>query len=255
MIRNVNLYDLIPQINNITIWNNFIPKVNNNAVIDFFIDMQKQKVELQTLLFQYRDGIGNIKGDSTYIDYLQYPNRKIEQLALSIVDKNDSNDDKMTKIIGWVIDNIEYVSDLTNYGAMEYWAMPVETIGRGTADCEDMAFLIHSLGLHAGVPYERLRTYGGLVWVNEQRLELGGHGWTVYKRETDNEWVVLDGSYYTTKEPVEDRIPMRYDNRYYDDFFYFNAVESIDASLVNRIRNPEGRNTNLSTGYFINVYV
>ncbi len=252
MIRNISLYDLVPQASRATTWGNFVPIVND--AVDFLTDLQNQKAELQTILFQYRDGVGDVEGDPSYIDYLQYPNKRIERLAKSIVNPTDSNDDKMTKIVTWVIENIEYVSDIENYGQTEKWAMPVETVGRKSGDCEDMAFLIHSLGLHAGVPYEQLRTYGGTVFVDENRLQLGGHGWTVYKRETDDEWVILDGSYWTNTDPVEERIPMKYDKRYYDDFFYINAMKSIDASMVNRIRDPEGRGHSLSTGYFINAY-
>jgi hypothetical protein len=51
---------------------------------------------------------------------------------------------------------------------------------RTTGICEDGAFLIHSLALYAGVPADRLRTYGGIVFSDEYGLTVGGHAWTAY---------------------------------------------------------------------------
>jgi predicted transglutaminase-like cysteine proteinase len=46
---------------------------------------------------------------------------------------------------------------------MTLWALPTMTVESGQGDCEDGAFLIQSLALHAGVDPDRLRTYGGIV--------------------------------------------------------------------------------------------
>jgi len=69
--------------------------------------------------------------------------------------------------------------DMASFGLAYFRA----TIGKG--DCEDGAFLVHSLLLHAGVPYDRIGTYGGLVESGEGAAT-GGHAWTAYRRESDD---------------------------------------------------------------------
>jgi hypothetical protein len=105
-------------------------------------------------------------------------------------------------------------------------------------NCEDGAFLVHSLLLHAGIPYNRIRTYGGLVKAGEG-APLGGHGWTAYKRESDDEWVVLDTAYYPNMKHVDDRRLMKYDSRYVDNFFWFNKLNWTNTYDIDRIHNPE----------------
>lgn len=195
-------------------------------------------------------GINNI--------WLQFPNAKIQKIALKIVDRNDSNDTKMRKITSWVIKNIKYLSDEENYGVGELWAPPVVTLSKQLGDCEDGAFLIHSLALNAGVPADRLRTYGGEVKTGIGAMSTGavaGHGWTAYKRETDNEWVVVDFSYYPSHELISTRIPMKEDKRYIDDYWYMNLKEWVYTPRSNRIRNPEPVVYNRFAAYdFTNIF-
>ena len=41
----------------------------------------------------------------------------------------------------WVSRNIKYVGDPVAHNSLEYWQGPLETIQRGTGDCEDYAIL------------------------------------------------------------------------------------------------------------------
>ena len=45
----------------------------------------------------------------------------------------------------WVANNIEYVSDTTAHGVLEYWQLSAETLSLGTGDCEDFSILLCSL--------------------------------------------------------------------------------------------------------------
>jgi predicted transglutaminase-like cysteine proteinase len=170
--------------------------------------------------------------------YLQYPHRELRQLAYAIVDADDSNDERARKITAWVIRNIRYVEDKDNYGYAELWVPPILTLRKKSGDCEDGAFLIHSLLLNADVPYERLRTYAGTVKIGEG-ARTGNHAWTAYRRESDNEWVILDFSYYPETSPVSARALMKEDDRYLDDFFYMTLYEFVKTTGVNRVRDPE----------------
>jgi len=230
-----NIWEIIPT-----------PEANKSFFPIAQILTHQYKLKIMLLEFNKNTGVDSDSGDD-YERYLQFYNANIASLAKSIVDRSDSNDEKVYKIEQWVIENIEYVLDTHNYGMNEYWAPPTLTLLRESGDCEDGAFLLHSLALHAGVPIDRLRTYGGFVEIEEGIPLLGGHGWTAYKRESDDEWVEVDWCYYPTDTLLAGRTAMKNDTKYVDDFFYVDALKTVDASLVNRIRRP-------MSGQLINTY-
>ncbi|WP_059318068.1 transglutaminase-like cysteine peptidase [Alcaligenes sp. CHO6] len=57
--------------------------------------------------------------------------------------------------------------DIHIWGQLDYWATPVETLGKGAADCEDFVIGKYFSLLHLGVPNEKLR----LIYV---RAQVGG---------------------------------------------------------------------------------
>lgn len=170
--------------------------------------------------------------------WLQYPNDIIRNLAMAIVDPSDSNDIKMEKIQRWVVHNIQYMTDEEQYGYDELWVPPVLVLNTGKGDCEDGAFLIMSLALNAGVDPARLRMYGGFVDSGPGAAS-GGHGWTAYRRESDDQWVAVDFSYYPDLRPMENRIPVKDDKRYVDDYFFITQQYIVYTENTNRIRDPE----------------
>ena len=179
-----------------------------------------------------------IRDDLFTSTYLQYPNKTLREFVFTIVNRSDPNDVKSSKIIRWVIDNIEYQTDEAAWGRKEMWQPPAVTFQRRTGDCEDGAFLVHSLMLNAGIPWDRIRTYGGLVRVG-LGAETGGHAWTTYRRESDDEGVILDTSYFPNTANAEDRKPMRLLGDYYiDTLFYLTARYSVQTEGNDRIVNP-----------------
>ena len=167
--------------------------------------------------------------------FLQYPNDIIKAKAEEIANPYDSHDIKAFKIFEWVARNLEYKLDKDEYDRAEVWQPPVITIRKGTGDCEDAAFLIHSLMLNAGIPWDRIRTYGGEVELDGSFF---GHAWTAYKRESDDEWVVLDSFVFPTLAQIDDRTPMRLYSLYSDNFFFMTEKYSIITDNSDRIRFP-----------------
>lgn len=170
--------------------------------------------------------------------YFQYPNEIIENMAMKIVDPNDSDDLKMRKIQYWVVKNIAYEEDKKQYGYDELWVPPVMLLRTRKGDCEDGAFLIMSLALNAGVNPNRLKLYGGVVKAGEG-AQTGGHAWVAYQRETDNEWIPIDFSYYPTFSPLSLRTPLKDDENYIDDYFVMDMSKIIITEYTNRVRNPD----------------
>jgi len=241
---NVNKTNLSPDV-----WKSLLPQtpaVPNNTIWDslpqrnLIVDLLPQIHKIQMNWIQLKlSMINGEKVDETeaheYSKYLDYPSKEIEWLANQIVEPTDDNDTKAYKIMRWVQDNLEYVSDDRQYHTPEYWALPMETIQSMKGDCEDGAFLMHSLMLNAGIPWDRIKTYGGEVYAGPNAPN-GGHGWTVYQRETDDEWVVLDWCYYPSEKPIDERVPMRDDLKYIDDWFYITEYETVMTDFVNTIR-------------------
>jgi len=214
------LYDVIHPTSNV-----FDRKISMDI---FSIINQPQQVQLEE-----RERAGFLQ-----MIYLQFPNEIIREKALSIVSPHDSNDEKAYKLHKWVLENFPYITDEQQYGREELWVSPVMSLRAGAGDCEDGAFLLHSLMLNAGIPADRIRTYGGMVEVPGSNQE-GGHAWTAYRRESDNEWVVLDTSYYPTLAPLSLLPLMKDDDRYIDDIFFISLNETVITMATNRIRDPE----------------
>ncbi len=179
-----------------------------------------------------------IRDPSSANIWLQYPNDIIRDLAMQIVDPMDSDDVKMEKIQRWVVFNVEYMTDFEQYGYAELWVPPVMVLNTMKGDCEDGAFLIMSLALNAGVDPARLRLYGGVVYAGEGAA-YGGHAWVSYRRESDDEWIAVDFSYYVDLRSMEKRLPLKDDEKYVDDYFFITNQFTVITDNTNRIRDPE----------------
>jgi len=102
-----------------------------------------------------------------------------------------TNDEKARNSLLWVINNVRYTSDSSQFKVPEVWLFPFETLKLKKGDCEDGAILMANLMVKAGIPYWRIRLNAGDV-------KDFGHVWVTYLRETDNKWVILDWCYYPT---------------------------------------------------------
>lgn len=171
--------------------------------------------------------------------FLQPDSEKLHSLAQDIVSGASTDDEKAHAILTWTHANLPYVSDKTNWNKDDVWSPPTVTLKKGSGDCEDGAFLVHSLLLHAGVSSDKVRTYAGEV-TSGGAAKTAGHAWTAYKRDSDGEWVPLDTSHLPTDDPVDTIKPMKYDDSYIDDWFYFTKDKWYDLKDVNTIRDPEG---------------
>jgi predicted transglutaminase-like cysteine proteinase len=72
--------------------------------------------------------------------------------------------DTVARINAFFNGRIEYESDQTIWGQSDYWATPLETLGRGAGDCEDYAIAKYASLAALGVPRQKLR----LIYVRAQ---------------------------------------------------------------------------------------
>ena len=236
--------DLLPQVRdwkNYTIWDSF--KKDPNSASAFIQNLMDKKSALDMAFLRFNGTVsGQAAGqDLDYNKYLQYPNTTLFKLAKEITKGFTTDTEKMYAVEQWVNANITYQTDDINYGVAEHWAYPTETLNRKRADCEDYSFLITSLAIHAGVDTSRVRMYGGLVKSGTgamSKSSVAGHGWGAFKRD-DGEWVPIEGSYYATDLAIDDRVPLKDNYNYVEDFWYVTKDGVVDATWRNYIRHPE----------------
>ncbi|PXW94752.1 putative transglutaminase-like cysteine proteinase [Sphaerotilus hippei] len=79
------------------------------------------------------------------------------------------DDARMQSVNQFVNRRLNFREDIDAWGVADYWATPVESLGKGQGDCEDYAISKYFALLATGVPAQRLR----LVYV---RASIGGAG-------------------------------------------------------------------------------
>lgn len=140
-----------------------------------------------------------------------------ELKTLSIFTGDD--DYKALKCVEWVIDNITYVTDKSQFGISEEWMFPYETLVTRKGDCDDGAILMANLMLISGIPYWKIRLVAG-------NSTAGGHCYVTYYVENKDKWVILDWCFWPNKKLIKDRIEYKLDKRYKEVWFSWNQKYS-----------------------------
>ncbi|WP_293932279.1 transglutaminase-like cysteine peptidase [Iodobacter sp.] len=107
--------------------------------------------------------------------------------------RNVTETDKLKRINDFFNRRIQFGDDQTIWNAPDYWATPLETIGKGAGDCEDFAIIKYFSLKELGVAKEKLR----LTYV---KAKIGGassnisqaHMVLTYYPSADAEPLVLD---------------------------------------------------------------
>lgn len=104
--------------------------------------------------------------------------------------KSAPESEKLRKINSFFNLHINFVSDQDNWGEKDYWATPLESIGKNKGDCEDYSIAKYIFLRELGIPDERLK----LTYV---KARIGGPDSKVFQAH-----MVL--SYYATptSEPL-----------------------------------------------------
>ena len=76
-------------------------------------------------------------------------------------------EDKLRRINEFINRRIEFADDQIVWGQSDYWATPMETLGKGKGDCEDYTIAKYFSLLNAGISVKELR----LVYV---KARMGG---------------------------------------------------------------------------------
>jgi predicted transglutaminase-like cysteine proteinase len=97
--------------------------------------------------------------------------------------------------------HLAFVNDQEAWGQVDYWASPIESLGRRRGDCEDYAIAKYFSLIALGVPAQRLR----LVYVRVRMGELSqAHMVLAYYEQPGAEPLILD-NLVTTVYPASRR--------------------------------------------------
>ncbi|GAB2604732.1 transglutaminase-like cysteine peptidase [Nitrincola alkalisediminis] len=116
-----------------------------------------------------------------------------------------SDQDKIQRVNQFFHRHLRYQTDIRLWGVEDYWASPLETLGKGMGDCEDYAIAKYISLRKAGISdnnlrliYVRARTGGPRSTVTEAHMVLG------YYPHPTAEPLILD-SLISTVEPASRR--------------------------------------------------
>ena len=116
--------------------------------------------------------------------------KALQQLMAGLAGRDDTA--KLKPVNDFYNQRLAYREDIDNWGVEDYWASPLEGLGKGAGDCEDYAIGKYFTLTTLGVPHSRLR----LVYV---RASIAGapngyvaHMVLAYYPTPDAEPLVLD---------------------------------------------------------------
>jgi predicted transglutaminase-like cysteine proteinase len=101
--------------------------------------------------------------------------------------------ERLALVNTFVNKNIRFGTDLEVWEHEDYWATPLETVGRGSGDCEDFAIAKYFSLLALGVPEPKLRfVYVRALQQQGQTLRVEPHMVLAYYKSPGAEPLVLD---------------------------------------------------------------
>ena len=114
----------------------------------------------------------------------------LQQVMASVAARDDAA--KIKAVNDFYNQRLAYKEDVDNWGQVDYWASPLEALGRGAGDCEDYAIGKYFTLTSLGVPHARLR----MVYVRASIPGAPGgfvaHMVLAYYPTPDSEPLVLD---------------------------------------------------------------
>ena len=79
----------------------------------------------------------------------------LQQVMASVAGRDDAA--KLKAVNDFYNQRLAYVEDIDNWGQLDYWASPLESLGKAAGDCEDYAIGKYFTLTSLGVPHAKLR--------------------------------------------------------------------------------------------------
>lgn len=144
-------------------------------------------------------------------DQIDYPHPVIVELANGFYKNYPDEDRRIIAIQNWVIQQIKYKDDRSNWGAVEKWANAIQTYYKRADDCDGGNALIYVLARLSGIQPTKL-------WCAIGDTPYGGHFWCVYYSTIHMKATPIDFCYYVDKRAMHMR--KDYDKQLYNKIWY-----------------------------------
>ena len=228
LLRELRQQPLVDELNKQLVIDNDIIislNINNKKLIDEinFKTTEEQRAEFWNNKYPKNDIIYLAREDKIRFDVRNFIIPK-DIIIQNILKENKligkDNDETALNCLIWIINNIKWVSDNSQFGFNEQWDFPSECIYRKKADCEGGTHLLISMWRNANIPAYRCKAAIG--WANNGKDKFY-HSYPIYLRESDNEWVVMDwNSAEVSAIEVKDRTKAKENPFYNNPDFTFN---------------------------------
>jgi predicted transglutaminase-like cysteine proteinase len=120
-------------------------------------------------------------------EYNQDARQRVEQWRDLVVDYQSDNEKEKLKQVNRFFNLVRFVDDIRVWEKEDYWATPVEFLGRNAGDCEDFAIAKYFTLRALGMPPEKLR----LMYVRALRLKQS-HMVLAYFEQPESMPLILD---------------------------------------------------------------
>jgi predicted transglutaminase-like cysteine proteinase len=81
--------------------------------------------------------------------------KALQQVMAAVAGQDDTA--KIKAVNDFYNQRLAYMEDIDNWGQVDYWASPLESLGKGAGDCEDYAIGKYFTLTSLGVPHAKLR--------------------------------------------------------------------------------------------------
>lgn len=137
--------------------------------------------------FNKLSGLAKLRyGDEAYKNILE-----LQQLLTQL--KSASEAEKLKKINDFFNQKINYAEDIDLWGQSDYWATPLESIGREAGDCEDYSIAKYIFLKILNVPNDKLRLTYVRAEINHQEVRsVRAHMVLSYYLTPQSEPLILD---------------------------------------------------------------
>lgn len=117
----------------------------------------------------------------------------IELQALISSLQGASEEEKLKKVNAFFNQKIEFGEDIDVWSQSDYWATPLESLGRQAGDCEDYSIAKYTFLKILNIPNEKLRlTYVRALIANQDRKVVLAHMVLSYYASPQSEPLILD---------------------------------------------------------------
>ena len=116
--------------------------------------------------------------------------KALQQVMASVAGRDDAA--KLKAVNDFFNQRLAYMEDIDNWGVEDYWASPLESLGKGAGDCEDYAIGKYFTLTTLGMPHAKLRMVYVRAMIEGAPNGFVAHMVLAYYPKPDAEPLVLD---------------------------------------------------------------